>query len=374
MKWSLKLIEIAGIGIFVHWTFFLLLLWVAGSHIAQGGDSYAAIEGVFFVLSLFGCVVLHELGHALAARRFGISTRDITLLPFGGIARLERIPEAPLQELAVAIAGPAVNVVIAGVLWLVISATGELTDFRALERTGAPFLDKLFWVNVVLVVFNLLPAFPMDGGRVLRAFLALRLDYVRATEIAASVGQVMAILFGTLGFFGSNPMLLLVAFFVFLGAQEEAQLTKLRSAFRGVPVRQAMITRFRSLASNDPIGRAIDFVLAGSQQDFPVLADGKVIGVLVRGDLFAALEKNGREHPIADFVRRDLAAVEDSDMLDRIFQLMRERSTSTLPVVRSDELVGLITLENVGEWLLVQSATRKSALRSESDGWFSRAT
>jgi len=188
MRWSWKLGEVAGIGIFVHVTFLMLVGWVALSHWIVERSLAAAVGGAIFILALFGCVVLHELGHALTAKRYGVRTRDITLYPIGGMARLERIPEVPQQEALIALAGPAVNVVIAAGLWLALSAAGGVTPLAELDVTKGPFLERLLLVNLFLAGFNLIPAFPMDGGRVLRALLATRLSYVRATELAAGVG------------------------------------------------------------------------------------------------------------------------------------------------------------------------------------------
>ncbi len=225
MGWSWRIGRIAGIDVYVHFTFLLLLAWVGIEHYLAHGDIGEAMGGLAFILALFGIVVLHELGHALTARRFGIRTRDIILLPIGGVARLERMPDDPRQELLVALAGPAVNVVLAAVIYVVLSFGQGLSPVGEAMRVGGGFLEQLFWVNVSLALFNLLPAFPMDGGRVLRALLSLRMERVRATEVAARIGQGLALLLAFLGLF-SNPMLVFIGLFVWLGASEESSMVQ----------------------------------------------------------------------------------------------------------------------------------------------------
>ena len=251
---SWRIGRIFGIDVYAHFTFLLLLGWVALTHYLTRHEWVDALSGLLFIVTLFGIVVLHELGHALAARRFGIRTRDITLLPIGGVARLERMPDEPRQELLVALAGPAVNVALAVALLGVIQLGAGLAAPGKVVWGGGRFLDQLLWVNVFLAAFNLLPAFPMDGGRVLRALLAMRMDYVRATRIAASIGQTIALVFGYWGLFG-NPFLLLIALFVWVGAAQEANMVRLRSALARVPIGRAMITDFRTLnRSSHPLG------------------------------------------------------------------------------------------------------------------------
>jgi Zn-dependent protease len=314
------------------------------------------VAGVAFVLAVFGCVVLHELGHALTARRFGIHTRDITLLPIGGVARLERMPDDPRQELVVAAAGPAVNVVIAGVLFVALDLADARTPIGSVTLAGGDLLSQLMWVNVFLVGFNLLPAFPMDGGRILRALLATRMSYAKSTRIAAGVGQAMAILFGFWGLVGPNPFLVFIAIFVYLGAQAEAEQTEMRSALAGAVVRDAMMTRFQVLDLTDSVGRAVEELLAGAQHDFPVASGGRVAGLLTRADLVKAAKERERETPIAEVMRRDLVVVAEGESLDRVLAQMRARGCSTAPVVRDGMLVGLLTLENVGELVMLNSA------------------
>ncbi|TLY46687.1 MAG: site-2 protease family protein, partial [Gemmatimonadetes bacterium] len=317
----------------------------------------AALDGIAFILALFACVVLHELGHALTARRYGIPTRDITLLPIGGVSRLERIPDKPRQEVWVSLAGPAVNVVIAAALyvWLLLSHT--LRPVSVLSMAGSTFLERLLLVNVSLAVFNLLPAFPMDGGRVLRALLALRMDYVRATQVAAHVGQAMALVFGLLGLF-TNPFLIFIALFVWIGAAQEASMVQMRTALSGIPVSRAMLTDFRTDAPDDPAQRVHELILAGSQQDFPVVDGGKggrLAGVLLRSDVLKALAR-GADWRVRDVMRREFEVVDAADMLDTALARLQACACHALPVTSRGALVGILTMDNVGEFLLIQSA------------------
>jgi Zn-dependent protease len=356
MKWSWKVAQIAGIGVYVHFTFIILLGWVGVSHFLLRHSWQDAASGLVFIVTLFGIVVLHELGHALTARRFGIRTRDITLLPIGGVARLERMPDDPKQELLVALAGPAVNIVLAALLLSVLVAGAKLAALTEVRLVGGDFLSKLMWVNVGLAVFNLLPAFPMDGGRVLRALLATRMDYVRATHIAANVGQAMAFLFGIWGLFASLPMLVFIALFVWIGAAQEASIVQMRSALGGIPVERVMITDFRSLSPQEPLSSAVEHILAGSQQDFPVVEEGRVVGILTRSDLLTGLTKRGQQAEISEVMQKKFETAAPSEMADRVFARLQRCNCHTLPVLRNGELVGIVTMENVGEFLMIQSA------------------
>lgn len=355
MKWSLRIGRLFGIDVFLHFTFLLLLLFL-GFVFWQTTQSFtAAMRGILFLLALFGCVVLHELGHALMARRYGIRTRDITLLPIGGVARLERMPDKPMQEFWVALAGPAVNVVIAGALFLWLAVTDGFMPVEQMSMTEGPLLQQLMVVNVFLVAFNLLPAFPMDGGRVLRALLATALGRRRATSIAANIGQIMAIFFGIVGFL-YNPFLIFIAIFVFLGAQAEAGLAELQSALQGLSVRDGMMTRYRTLATDDPLSRAVHELLAGSQQDFPVVEGNRPIGILRRNDLVKALSEGRLNAAVGTAMCRECEAVAETDSLRRVVEWMQTRQCSSVPVVRDDGIVGLLTLENVNEMMLINSA------------------
>ncbi len=360
MNWSWKLGRVSGILIQVHWTFLILIGWVVFMHVRSGADVRQVLLGIALVLTLFTCVVLHELGHALTAQRFGVGTRDITLLPIGGVARLERMPDKPSEEFLVAVAGPAVNVVIAGVLIVVLVLADAMGPITSLARVGGNLLVQLAWLNILIVGFNLLPAFPMDGGRILRALLAMKLDYVRSTQIAAGIDQFMAIAFGLFGLLGGNPILLLIAIFVFLGAQAESQQVQLRSAVSGVTVGDAMMTRFRALTPTSTLAEAIDELLAGSQQDFPVVDRGRVTGMLMRSELVGALKSHGRETGVDRVMRPNCEVLREDESLERALARMRQGKCSALPVVRQGMLVGLLTLENVGELIMVNSALHGS--------------
>ncbi len=357
MKWSLKLLEVAGIGIYVHWTFLLLIGWIILAHVSAGDNVGVIVEGILFVIALFSCIVLHELGHALTARKFGVQTRDITLLPIGGVARLERIPEVPSQEFLIAIAGPAVNVAIAGILFTAAVLLGRFGQVSQVQIVGGSFLVKLMWVNVILVLFNLLPAFPMDGGRVLRALLATRMPRVRATHIAATVGQAIAILFALAGLMVPGMfMLLFIAFFIYLGAQGEAQAVEIREVFRGARVRDAMVRQFVTLQENDSLEHATHEMVAGHQKDFPVTDGQEIIGILSHHDAVKALSEGRGTARVADVVCNRCPTVQDDEPLDRAVDKMQAAGCSALLVEQRGELVGMLTSEHLGDWVMLHSA------------------
>jgi len=357
MKWSLKIGRFAGIDVYMHVTFLLLISWVALVHWRQGQSIAAAVAGVIFILAVFLCVVLHEFGHALTARRYAIKTRDIILLPIGGVARLERLPTNPLQELWVALAGPAVNVVIAFGLFVWLKLTASLEPLQTLTMTTGPFIERIMAVNLFLVAFNMIPAFPMDGGRVLRAVLATRKDYARATQIAASIGQGIAVFFGLVGLF-YNPLLLFIAFFVWIGAAQEAGMAQMQSAIGGIPVRQAMLTDFKTLHRSDRLARAIELTLAGSQKDFPVVDNGRIKGILTQTDLLKAISAQDKKSEVSSAMQANFVTVDSLDMLDTAFARLKDCNCHTLPVMHNGKLVGLLTMDNLGEYMRIQAALR----------------
>ena len=367
MRWSFKVARIAGIDVRIHATFFLLLGFVGyfAGHKAGAGWGFSA---VLIWLLVFLCVLLHELGHALAAKAYGIPTVDITLYPIGGVARMERMPEKPVQELVVAIAGPLVNVVIIIVLGAVLFATGNL-DLAAIfgDSDGVgrnqvlDLLQILFWTNIVMVVFNLIPAFPLDGGRVLRALLATRMEYARATRIAAGIGQGLALALGIFAAFTGQILLILIAIFIYMAAESEAAIVQMRSVTAGLPVSSAMVTRFDTLDHRSTLNQAIDVLLGTSQHEFPVLDDnGGFAGMLTKHDLLVALRNTGADTPVTDVMTKGLPTVLPQTSLDRALDFVRQAGVAALPVLdNTGRLVGLITPENVNELLMVRTALGK---------------
>jgi Zn-dependent protease len=365
-RWSWRIGRIRGIEIRVHATFLVLLVWFGMAAWQESGIWPAVVAEVLFILALFACVALHELGHALTAQRFGIRTRDITLLPIGGVARLERMPAASRQELLIALAGPAVNLVIAAVLLvaLVLAAPASLDAAAFVSQSGldAPTIGvRLATANLALAMFNLLPAFPMDGGRVLRAALAVRMGRLRATQRAAAIGRGFAVVFVLLGLWLS-PVLLFVGAFVWIAAAGELMEVELRAAAEHLLVADAMVLRFSAMRDDDSLQQALDELLAGEQQDFPVVASrgvmaayGRVQGMVYEPELIQGLSEHGQTAPISAVMCE--APVLDAgmplaDALDRF----EENGGRTLPVARQGRLVGLLTRQNLGELFAAREA------------------
>ena len=359
-SWSFRLGVVKGIDIYVHGTFLILLAWIGLSHVFNGHGAAAALQGVLFTATIFGIVVLHELGHALTAARYGIRTRDITLYPIGGVASLERIPENPRQEFVVALAGPAVNVALAALLAAILAVAKMPGGVENVHLIGGSFLAKLMWVNVSLALFNLLPAFPMDGGRVLRAVLAFKMGRDRASEIAARVGQAMALGFGLLGMFG-NPMLLFIALFVWTGAQGEASLVRLRALLHDVSVRQAMTRESLVLPPSSRLSDVIDAIVTRGHHAFPVVRDGRVIGVVTKNSVLEALAEVGPDSPVLAAMDERFELADPSETLEGALGRLEAKGGGALVVVRDGALLGVVTPHSVGELLTMRQAAEAQA-------------
>lgn len=359
MKWSLNLGRISGIRLSVHWTFIILIAWVFISYYRLEQNMSQGLMGVVFVLSLFVCVILHELGHALTAKRYNIKTKSITLLPIGGLAQLEKMPENPLQELWVAIAGPLVNVVIAAIIYLMLSLTGTLPDLSgtqevvSLQEIG--FWFQLFLANTILVIFNLIPAFPMDGGRVLRALLAFRMDRAKATRIAAGVGQFLAIVFVFLGFYG-NIWLVFIGVFIYLGASAEAGFETTKSALTGHTVKDVLMKKFTVLQPEEPLQNAVKILLDGQEQDFVVTEEKIVLGILSKKDLIKGLSDFGNTAPVSSVMQTNYITLHPEMPLQEVFQNMMLKNCHVAPVLENNEFIGIVDRENIYELLMVKEA------------------
>lgn len=361
MKWSWRIGRIAGVDLHVHVTFPLLFVWIALSGIGGGANVRTVLATLVLTLAVFVIVVLHEFGHALTARRFGIRTRDITLLPIGGVARLDRMPREPRQELLVALAGPAVNVLLAAVFYGILAATGVTALLPELEKSSTAVtltsaLAQLVAINIWLAAFNLIPAFPMDGGRVLRAVLAMRShDYVKATATAARVGRVFALLFALVGiFFLESPTLALIALFVWIAASSEALAVRTSAALEHVPVSGVMITDFRTLTPNDTLMRAAELTLDGFQHDFPVVEDHTLVGMLTQRSLLRGLAQRGSKASVGESMQREYPTASVDDQVESALQQLTHGAT--LPVMNGRDLVGVVTAENVSEFLSLRAA------------------
>ncbi|MDA0963249.1 MAG: site-2 protease family protein [Proteobacteria bacterium] len=353
MTWSFPIGRLFGSELRVHVTFFLLLIWVAWAAYAQGGTE-AALANLAFVLALFACVVAHEYGHALTARRYGIATPDITLLPIGGLARLERMPEDPRAEIIVALAGPAVNVVIFVAILLLLGAAPGADAFARIETGELGFAEQLAVVNLFLVVFNLIPAFPMDGGRVLRAVLSLRMDRVRATRWAATAGQAVAVAFGFAGLSTGNPMLVLIAVFVFVAAGAEAQDVAMRAMARRMMARDAMITEYETLAPDDGIGAAAQALIRTTQAEFPVLyPGGGLAGFVTRAAIFAA-HADGKAHRVAEIAETGIPEVAVTAGLEKVLEALAQGTPAVAVMAHSGAMAGYVTRENIGELMVLK--------------------
>jgi len=354
-SWSITIGSFGGTAVKIHITFILFLAWIAFSAWSRGGPA-AALDSTVFIVLLFACVVLHEFGHIAAARRYGIGTPEVTLLPIGGVASLQRLPSDPSQELVVALAGPAVNLVI-GLLLIAAIGPAHLVDLMQIDNPNLSLISRLAVANIFLAVFNLIPAFPMDGGRVLHALVAMRVGGPRATEIAARIGQALAFGLGFLGLFG-NPLLVFIAIFVYIAAAAEAQMSAAHESLKGVSVGEAMETRFTPVSIDASLGQAVDALLATAQHEFPVVdAFGKPVGLLTREDILGAVRKHGGDEPASAFMRSGVEAVRPATPVESVFDRLQGPGSAALYVTDADgRIVGLLTRQALGEVMMIRAA------------------
>lgn len=363
MKGSLKLGKIAGIGLFVHWTFSLLILFIVYTNYKAGQNSIQILWSVLFILCIFLTVFMHELGHALTAKKFGIKTKDITLLPIGGVAQLERLPEKPSEELMVAFAGPMVNIVLALITSLFISLPNTSEEMVAQLDNGVNagnFFLNFYLVNIILAFFNLIPAFPMDGGRVLRALLSYKLERHQATKIAARIGQALAIGFVLLGFY-SNPFLIFIGIFVFMGAQIESEYTESKYMLKGYKVRDVLMKQYPTIDYNETLETAVKLMLDSQNKHFLVTENGIPMGTLNREQIIAALAKKEGETRLSSIMDRELILLQADNLLEDVFELVYKNKSTLMLVIDDNQLIGTLDTENLLEFILINEVKANRA-------------
>jgi Zn-dependent protease/CBS domain-containing protein len=351
MSGTVGLVRVFGVPVRLHFTFVLLILFL---FFLGATGKQSSLMMVFYILALFGSVILHELGHSLVAKRYGVKTIEIVMFPIGGLARLDRAPK-PKEEFWIAIAGPAVNFLIAGgIIGYLYVRGGGITALEGLrEATDLNLLERIALGNLLLALFNLLPAYPMDGGRVLRSLLAFFRPENEATRLAAGAGKILAFFMGLFGLLSMNFFLIFIAFFVYLGASQESAMAMGKSLTEGLPVRAAMVTEFRTLSHGDTIRDAVNLLLSTTQQDFPVVLGGQVLGLLGRNALLRAMAVEGPDSYVASAMNRNFARVSPEADLAEALPLMAQAGNCVF-VMDGDELVGLLTSENISEFLLLR--------------------
>lgn len=359
MKNSLYIAKVFGIKIFIHWTFFILIIWIAAMSMREGNNITQTIYSVAFVLAIFFCVVLHELGHALTAKRFNYITKDIILLPIGGMARMDELPENPKQELLIAVAGPIVNIVIALLLspfinWSQINEA-SLDKFAL---SGSNFLFSLFAVNISLAVFNLIPAFPMDGGRIFRAILSMWTGRVKATAIASRTGQFIAFIFFFLGIL-YNPFLALIGVFIFITAKAENEDVKSKYYLHNFKVKDAMSHHYYKLDKKSTIKDAAKLLIDVEPNDFLVTDNEKIVGTLNSDEIIKALVKKGENSKVEEAMNTKVKFISKDIDLDKVLKEFSQSNETIMPVMDNNTLIGTVNMKNILKLIMVNSAAQK---------------
>lgn len=376
MSWAFRIAQVRGIDIKVHITFFLILIFggLQWADSTPGNPIEGILFGVVLMLLLFACVTLHELGHSIAAQGYGIPVKEIVLLPLGGVALISKNPEKPLHELVIAAAGPLVNVIIAAVLFGVVAGTGAVpTDIGQLGRLleGPSLQTMLVWLlaaNISLVIFNLIPAFPLDGGRIFRALLAMGIGYPRATRIAAIVGQVVAVGLGIWGLTSGNILLILVAVFIFMGAGQEASVVQpnATSVLKTMRVGDAYNKHALQLHIGDRVSKVVDYILTSYQPDFAVMQGSNVLGFITRDDVLRNLAVDPSDRYVTEIMQRNLLRIDANKSLDETRQMMAEAGARVAGVFDGALFLGLINIDDIGEAFAVLTfVQRQQTLREK---------
>jgi Zn-dependent protease/CBS domain-containing protein len=356
MGWSINIGKIFGIRFRIHITFFLLLFFIFISVLDQFGINRALLA-TLLICAVFVCVLIHEIGHSLIAGRFGKETKSITLLPIGGVATMEEMPEKPFQEIAMAIVGPFINLAIAGILYLFVGRWTGVGEPNLYPDSVKTFFAGLIGINVMLAVFNMIPAFPMDGGRVLRGILAIKMDYVRATSAAVFVGQALAMLFIFFGLF-YNWWLALIGLFLYIGAGSEKQQVLLKSVLRQVPVSEAMTTDFLTMRPDEPVRHAIEHFHHGRQDDFPVIGEAGVEGILTRDRILASIHEKGLDVPVSEIMDKTIASVDPKTPLDEVYKELLSSKKTAMIVAEAGRIKGMVCLDGISRYFMIKAALK----------------
>ncbi len=356
MRWSVPIGRVFGITLRLHVTFLIFLAFIGYGGLMEEGWSGAAWAVALFS-SIFACIALHELGHSVVAQQLGVQVKSITLLPIGGVAALRNIPENPWHEIAITLAGPMVNAAIAGALLPFTGLPSHLL-FVATPQDIDGLLLNLVQANITLFLFNFIPAFPMDGGRLLRAVLALMLPYRRATTIAATVGQGLAILFILAGLKFSF-WLVIIGMFIFMGAEGEERIVRMRSFLHDLDVEEVMSRDFVVLAPHTRVGDGLRMVYQTGQDDFPVMDGDRLVGLVSRAAMVETANHIGSQIMVAEVMDTDVPVVSPQDKVARVYEDMMNEGRTSFPVVKGDQVVGLLGPENISRYLVVQSSLKR---------------
>ena len=370
MKWSVPLGRVMGIQLFIHWSFLLIVGWVGW--LGWRTDGWvASLWAVLLVLTLFLCVILHELGHSLVALKFGIHVRDITLFPIGGVASMSSIPEKPGQEFLMALAGPLVNVIIAGLLLAVRRGVPAFDTEAVFPTNWQELVDQLIRINIVLVLFNLLPIFPMDGGRVMRAILGVFMSHARATAVAAAIGRLLALGLIILGLrlVIYNPFLVIIGIFIFIGAGNENRWVQIRAKLRGVCMRDVMLSPCVSLHPDDPVKQCKEYAIRTAQDSFPVVDrdSGLVIGVVPHKSWKVAVKTHHAETLVATIMLHQFICFNPDAPVDELFRDMRRLRQGIYPIVENGCVIGILRREDVERYLRYSALLPKRGRRDLSE-------
>ena len=360
MRWSFNIGTIFGINFRIHITFLFLLFFIFISGLSQKGVEAASIS-VLFICAVFACVLIHELGHSLIARRFGKMTKSITLLPIGGIATIEEMPEKPSQEIAMSLIGPFINLAIAGIIFLFVGSWSGVRVPDLYPASGRDFFAGLIGVNIILAIFNLIPAFPMDGGRALRGVFAMKMNYAQATSLAVSIGQAISLIFVFYGMF-FNFWLALIGIFLFIGAGSEKHHVMLNSLLRGVRAQDVMITDFHSLKPEEHLSKVLEQVYHGCQDDFPIIGDSGIQGIITRSGALASIHNKGMDIPVSEIMDRNFVTVNPRTALNEVYRLFHTTNKTVAIVIENNTLKGILSLDSISRYLMIQISLQSKSI------------